>query len=307
MSLRLTLLNAGLRVLARPRLARLADPAEARREMARIARYYLARPRGVAIERRKADGTVPSRLHVTAPGVGRKVLLYFHGGGYVAGSPDTHLGLLAALARATGMVVIAPRYRLAPEHPFPAAQDDAFVAWQDLVAQGCEPGDIVLAGDSAGGGLALSLLARLCADGVPPAAVVTFSAWTDMTGSGPSCSENAERDPLLPAARLDELAGFALGGQDRRDPAASPLFAAYPGCPPVFFAVSQAEILRDDSLRLARRLEGEGAVVEVELHADCPHAWPIFTRRIPEADATIGRAADFVRRVMAPVAAQRPA
>lgn len=307
MSLRLTLLNAGLRTVARPRLSRLTDPVEARQDMARTARLFLARPCGVTVARDAADGAVPPLVRVTPPDAARSVLLYFHGGGYIAGSPDTHIGLLAALARITGFVVIAPRYRLAPENPFPAAQDDAAAVWLHLLTEGNAPNDIALAGDSAGGGLALSLLARLCADGTPPAAAVVFSPWTDMTGSGASCRTNARRDPFLPIDRLDELAGYALGGHDPRDPVASPLFADYPGCPPVFFAVSQSEVLRDDSLRLARRLEGEGARIEIDLHDRSPHAWPTFTGRIPEADTTIRRAADFLTRTMGQVDAQRPA
>lgn len=307
MSLRLTLLNAGLRVVARPRLARLSDPVEARRDMVRMARLFLARPSGVTVATDAAEGAVPPLVRVAPPGAAGKLLLYFHGGGYIAGSPDTHIGLLAALARAARITVVAPRYRLAPEHPFPAAQDDAIAAWRHLLAKGHRPKDIALAGDSAGGGLALSLLARLCAEEMPPAAAVVFSPWTDMTGSGPSCRENARRDPFLPVGRLVELAEYALGGHDPRDPLASPLFADYPGCPPVFFAVSEREILRDDSLRLARRLGAEGVQVAFDIHETSPHAWPTFTGRIPEADDTIRIAAAFLGRHLGLRVAQRPA
>lgn len=297
MSFRLTLLGVSLRTIARPYLARLSDPVSARQGIALMARLFLTGPRGVTVERVEADFPVPPFLRVTPPEAGPGVLIYFHGGGYIAGSPDTHIGLLAALARAAGTNVIAPRYRLAPENPFPAAQEDAFAVWTHLVRTGLPPDQIVLAGDSAGGGLALSLLSRLCAQKNPPAAVLTFSPWTDLTGSGPSCRENAGRDALLPVGRLHELAGYALDGHDPRDPRASPLFADYPDCPPVFFAASDSEILRDDSLRLARRLEGEGARVEVDLHEACLHAWPIFAGRLPEADDTIHRATKFLRKV----------
>ncbi|MGB3146634.1 MAG: alpha/beta hydrolase [Paracoccaceae bacterium] len=297
MSLRLRLLNAGLRALARPRLARLTDPAVARRDLSMTARLFLARPKGVTVDRVAADGPVPPHLLLTPPGAGPGILVYFHGGGYIAGSPETHIGLLAALARAAGVCVIAPQYRLAPEHPFPAAPEDAFALWSHLRQSGHRPEEIALGGDSAGGGLALLLLARLCAQATPPAAVLTFSPWTDLSGSGDSCRDNARRDPILPVGRLGELAGFALGELAADDPRVSPLFADYPGCPPLFFAVSGSEILRDDTLRLARRLAAEGAWVEVDIHPDCPHAWPMFAGRLPEADATVRRAGAFLRQV----------
>ncbi|MGB7322186.1 MAG: alpha/beta hydrolase [Albidovulum sp.] len=300
MSLRLSLINMGLRVFARRRLQHLTDPKAARAELERMARFSLARPRGVTIRSEPAAQAVPSLFWFTPPQAGPKVLLYFHGGGYIAGSPHSHRGLLAALARSSGVEVCVPRYRFAPEHPFPAAQDDALAAWRRLRVMGYAPGDIAVAGDSAGGGLALSLLSRLCVEGTPPAAAVVFSPWTDMTGSGASCRENAERDPLLPVGRLGELAGYALAGHDPSDPRASPLFAAYPDCPPVFFAVSDSEVLRDDSTRLFARLKAEGVTAEIHMSPDCPHAWPVFVHRLPEADATIRIAADFLIRHFGP-------
>ncbi|MDW4549459.1 alpha/beta hydrolase fold domain-containing protein [Defluviimonas sp. D31] len=123
-----------------------------------------------------------------------------------------------------------------------------------------------------------------------------FFPWTDLTGSGASCRSNAGRDPFLPVERLPELAGYALGGRDPRDPLASPLFAGFPASPPVFFAASETEVLLDDTMRLVRRLEAEGVATELQVSPDCPHAWPIFVGRVPEADATVARAAAFLVR-----------
>lgn len=307
MSLSLRILDTALRLAVRPRLARVGSPVSARREIAWMARLFLGRPRGVSIRQERGQGGGPAITRVIPPDAAPGMVLYFHGGGYVAGSPQTHAALLAALARATGREIRAPRYRLAPEHPFPAAWEDARAAWEGLRAQGCAPGSIALAGDSAGGGLALSLLADLCAEGTPPAAAAVFSPWTDLTGSGPSLRDNAGRDAFLPPARFGELVGYVLGGHDPADPRVSPLFARYPGCPPVFMAVSQAEILRDDALRLGRRLEAEGVPVSLDLQPACPHAWPIFAGRLAEADATIRRAAAFLRAHLGRAAAQRPA
>ncbi len=305
MSLRLTLLNVFLRRVARPRLIRTPYPETARRDFERMSRYLLAGARGVAVTHAPGLGQGPDFVWFTPPDAGEQTVIYFHGGGYIAGSPRTHRGLTASFARATGLRLCAPRYRLAPEHPFPAAWNDAHAAWTRLLATGLRPQDIVLAGDSAGGGLALSLLARLCAAGTPPAAAIVFSPWTDMAGSGDSYRRNAATDPLLPVERVAELAAYALGGHDPRDPVASPLFADFPNCPPVFFAVSDTEILQDDSAVLCARLRAEGATAVLHICPRCPHAWPIFTGRLPEADGTIRAAAAFLRRVWPSVGTAR--
>ncbi|WP_263337612.1 alpha/beta hydrolase [Albidovulum salinarum] len=288
-------MNAALVAVVKPQLRHMSNPLAARRGFERFARAFLARPSGVIVEREHPEEAPELFWH--RPAAGRpKVLIYFHGGGYIAGSPRTHHGLLASLAKVAGIAVCTPRYRLAPEHPFPAAQDDAYAAWRHLRQTGFAPRDIALAGDSAGGGLALSLVARLCAEHTPPAAVAVFSPRTDLTGSGASCRTNAGRDPFLPVERLAELAGHALAGHDPRDPLVSPLFAGFPASPPVFFAVSETEVLLDDTMRLARRLEAEGVETELQVSPDSPHAWPIFVGRIPEADATVAQAATFLAR-----------
>jgi epsilon-lactone hydrolase len=297
MSLRLTVLNLFFRGLAKPHLRRTTDPARAKRAFAIAARLFLARGRAVAVREMSA---APRIVRMEPPGGGNgKVILYFHGGGYLVGSPETHRGLAARLALETGCAVCLPAYRLVPAHPFPAAWDDADAAWDALMERGCRPQDVVLAGESAGAGLALSLCARLCARGTPPAGVVAFSPWTDMTGQSASLRTNATRDPLLPAEGFATLVGHVLAGHPADDPRASPLFADFPGCPPILFQVGETEILRDDTVTLATRLRGQGAEVTLKVWPHVPHAWQLMVGRLPEADAAVRQAGVFVRGVFA--------
>jgi epsilon-lactone hydrolase len=292
MSLRLTLLNLFFRGLAKPHLRRTTDPARARRAFALSARLFLARGRGVEV------GTTPRMVRFDpAGGSTGRIILYFHGGGYLVGSPETHRGVGARLAQEAGCSVCLPAYRLVPAHPYPAPWEDAEAAWGALMAQGVAPRDVVLAGESAGGGLALSLCATLCARGTPPAGVVALSPWTDLTGQSASLVSNAVRDPLMPVEGFDRLVGYVLAGHPADDPRASPIFADFPGCPPILFQVGETEILRDDTLTLATRLQGQGAEVTVEVWPEVPHGWQLLVGRLPEADRAVRDAGRFVRRV----------
>lgn len=290
MSLRLRLLTLALRATVKPQLRALRDPVRARQAFDLLARYFLAAPRDARLSPDPVTGGLradPSDRHGAAGAI-----LYLHGGGYIAGSPTGYRGLLARLAAATGLPVHAPGYRLAPEHPLPAALEDVRASWEALAAT-LRPGRIALMGDSAGGGLALSLLSDLCRAGTPPAALVGLSAWADLTGTGPSIHENAGADPLLPAERFSSQVAFALGGHPAEDPRVSPLFAAYPGCPPVLLLASTTEILRDDSTRLAARLQAQGAPVTLRLWPGVPHAWLVFGR-LPESAEALELVARFL-------------
>ncbi|MFC2970134.1 alpha/beta hydrolase [Acidimangrovimonas pyrenivorans] len=304
MSRRLTALNTLLRLIARPRLSHVRDPQEARRDFARTARlvfrappYSLWLPGAV---RGEAEGApeIPGLWISCGPVRQRHVILYLHGGGYTTGSPDTHRGMLARLSKLSGLRVFAPDYRLAPEHPAPAALEDAQAAWDGLVALGYEPERIVLAGDSAGGGLAFALLARLCAAGTPPALAIGLAPWVDLAGGGASLAENAGRDALLPAARFEDLVRLYAGTLPRNDVRLSPLYADFPDPPPVLLQVSESEILRDDTLRLEARLRDFGAEVTLQTWPDAPHVFQIFDGWVPEArDALEGAAAEIRRRL----------
>jgi monoterpene epsilon-lactone hydrolase len=290
-SLQARLVSLALRVAVRPMLARQSDPKAARRDFLRSARLFLADPPGM---RFRDDHVGVPGLWAEPDGPAAGVLLYVHGGAFVMGAPRTHRALAGRLAAEAGLRALLPDYRLAPEHPFPAALEDLVAAYRALTDRGEA---IALAGDSAGGGLALSLLAEVQARGLPqPAGLVAFSPVVDLTFSGPSFRENAARDAMLPADRAGFVRGLWLQGADPTDPRASPLFADWPAPPPpaLLFA-SDSELLRDDALRMAARLRDAGGQAEARIAADLPHAWPELQGWLPEAGATITEAAAFLR------------
>ncbi|MGY6547926.1 MAG: alpha/beta hydrolase [Roseinatronobacter sp.] len=240
-------------------------------------------------------------LWTSAPDMRRPIILYFHGGGYVMGSPQTHAALAAYLARKAALPCALPDFRLAPEHPFPAAFEDARAVWDALIARGVAPDRIALGGDSAGGGMALALLAHLCAQDLPrPACVFAFSPFTDLTYSGASILENAQSEILLPPERLERLRARVLGAADPADPRISPLFGRFPGAPPVLLQVARSEILRDDTRRMAAHLRAEGAQVTVQEWGNLPHVWQFFPGWLPEARRALTDAAQFIRAQLPP-------
>lgn len=228
-----------------------------------------------------------------------RTILYLHGGGYTVGSPRTHRDLLGRLGRAADAFMVAPDYRLAPEHPFPAALDDALIVYRALLDLGVPPGRLLVAGDSAGGGLALALLVAAREAGLPlPAGALLISPWTDLTLSGPSLDENAGLDPLVQrrgaAASVERYVGAA---GDPRQPLVSPLYAELGGLPPLFIQVGLAEALRDDALRLADRARAAGLTVELDPWPEMIHIWPFFAKLIPEGREAIERLAGFARAI----------
>lgn len=291
MSLRLKLLNAALRRFVKPQLARATQAEPERRRFERAARLFRATP-GVLLRERPLAGR--AAMFADPPGAATDAcILYLHGGAYAVGSHRTHARLGAALAARTGLTAVLPDYRLAPEHAFPAAPDDARAAWDALRAEGRKR--IVLMGESAGGGLAFALLQDLLAAGDPPAAVVAFSPWTDLTLGSESLARNRESDPLLPREPFELCVGLYLAGADPRDPRASPVFGRYEGAPPVLIQLSLSEMLEDDGHRLAAALTRDGVDVLVQSWDDTPHAWQMGHGFLPEAEAALDAAARFVR------------
>ena len=297
MSIRLRFLNAWLRIAAKPMVRRFREPVATRREMERMASWVVREPEGLCLLRTTLGGRPALSLRVGQTSIG-KVIFYFHGGGYIAGSPWMYRGVAARLAQLSGIEVLAVDYRLAPEAPFPAAIADAQAAFDGLIVAGYEPAQIVLAGDSAGGGLAFSLLGRLCRQGRAPAGVIAFSPWTDLTCSGGSLRTNARKDALLPVERIGDTVDLALQGHPASDPEVSPLFAAFPDAPPVLIQHSMTEILADDALRMADRLREFGASVTVQSWPDAPHVWQFFDGRVPEARAALEDAAKAARAML---------
>jgi epsilon-lactone hydrolase len=233
---------------------------------------------------------VPAEWVVAAGADSDRVLLYLHGGAYQIGSPATHRHMVALLSGAAGARVLSVDYRLAPEHPFPAALDDAVTAYRWLLATGTDRGVLALAGDSAGGGLALATLVALRDAGeAMPAAAVVLSPWTDLALTGESLRTRADADVLIKPGGMAETAEAYLAGQDPRHPYASPLYADLHGLPPLLIHVGDAEVILDDSTRLAARARDHGVDVTLEVWDEMPHVWHAFAGLLPEADQAIER------------------
>jgi acetyl esterase/lipase len=294
-SRRMRLARAILRRVVRPLNAAVQSPALLRAAMGFAA--ALSPGAGVAVAEGK--GGIRWFLPADAP-VDAPVILYLHGGAYIAGNPMHYRAMLGRLAAWSGCRVAAPVLRLAPEHPAPAAFDDAVAAHAAVVSGQGEPARVVLGGDSAGGGLALSLLAHLCAQNTRPVGLFAFSPWTDLALTGASLTLNADSDCLLPASRMAEVVALVRGGLPATDPRLSPLGAAFDAPPPCQFWVGSDEVLRDDSRRMADRLRAAGGRVDLSEVPDVFHAWPIGAGRLPEADETLRATADFVRGLFSP-------
>lgn len=225
------------------------------------------------------------------------VLLYLHGGGYAVGSLDTHRGLVARLAQAAGIAALQVEYRLAPEHPFPAALQDAVHAYEWLLAQGYPPSRITLAGDSAGGGLCMATQLALREMGKPlPAGTVLFSPWVDLSFSGASAQTHATSDPIVHVAEVAGWGQAYAGSYRLTHPMISPLFADLQGLPPVLIQASDSEALTDDARRLHAALQAAGVQSDLSLTPDMLHVWQLFWRYLPEAEQALLAAAAFVQR-----------
>ena len=225
-----------------------------------------------------------------------RVILYLHGGGYVIGSINTHRELASRLSQAARARVLIIDYRLAPEHPHPAAVEDAVSAYRWLLANGCDPSRIAIAGDSAGGGLTVATLVALRDAGLPlPAAGACLSPWVDLEGTGESMTSKAAEDPIVQADPLRRMAQMYLGGLEARTPLASPLYANLAGLPPLLVQVGTAETLLDDSTRLTERARAVGVDVTLEPWKDMIHVWHIFATMLPEGRQAIDRIGQFVQ------------
>ena len=226
-----------------------------------------------------------------------RVILYVHGGGYVIGSLATHRELVSRLARSSAARSLNVDYRLAPEHPFPAAVEDAMTAYRWLLAGGVSPANVVIAGDSAGGGLTLATLLALRDAGDPlPSGGVCLSPWTDLEGTGASAQPGGADDPLLELAGLQEMGRHYIGQGDPRHPHAAPLYADYTGLPPLLIQVGTREILLDDATRVAERAGAAGVEVELDAWDGLIHVWQLFGPTVPEAVDAVSKIGEFVRQ-----------
>jgi epsilon-lactone hydrolase len=251
-------------------------------------------PADAICERVKAGGV--NAEWIAAPGaMADRVILYLHGGGYVLGSINTHRAMISRIARASNARALAIDYRLAPEHPFPGAVEDSTAAYRWLLAQGCKPGRIVIAGDSAGGGLTLAALLAIRDAGLPmPAGAVPISPWTDLEGTGESVRTRAARDVMVTQDNLASSAKQYYGKHDPKNPLISPVHADFRGLPPMLIHVGDAEILLDDATRVAARAKAAGVHVELEVWDEMPHVWHVFAKILPEGQQAIDKIGRFV-------------
>ncbi|KAB2379956.1 alpha/beta hydrolase [Actinomadura montaniterrae] len=227
---------------------------------------------------------------------GAGTILYFHGGAWVFGSPETALSLTGHLVAKTGFQAYSVDYRLAPEHPFPAAIEDTLSAYRALLDGGADPSSIAFAGDSAGGGLTVTTCLAARAAGLPlPAAIVAFSPGLDATRTGESMETRADADPIFTREAVERTGALYLAGADPRQPLLSPAVCAdLTGFPPMLIQVGTNEILLDDSTRLAARARAAGVDVVLDVTADVPHVFQSFAGVLDEADEALERAALFL-------------
>ena len=252
-------------------------------------------PSDVKVERVNAPVAPAEWLRPPSAEPGR-VVLYLHGGGYVIGSPRSHRHLAAAIAGAAGASALLLDYRLAPEHPFPAAVEDATAAYRWLLDQAIAPERIVIAGDSAGGGLTVATLLALREARVPlPAAGVCISPWVDLTCSGASYVTKADADPIVERSGVEEMARAYLGATPPRTPLASPLFADLRGLPPLLIHVGTDEVLLDDAVQLAERAKAAGVDATLEVYDRMIHVWHWFLPMLDEAQTAVEAIGRFVR------------
>lgn len=253
------------------------------------------RPEGLEVTRAQLAG-LPAEWLSTPGCSGEQTLLYLHGGGYVMGSCDSHRALAANVARACGVRAVLPEYRLAPEHPFPAALEDALAAYRALLAEGRAPESIVVVGDSAGGGLTLSLLCAIRDASIPlPRAAVVLSPFTDLTCSGESFQSRAALDPWLSPSLFEPHVRRYAGETDRKDPRISPLFADLRGLPPILVQVGDHEVLLSDSVRYVARAREAGVDATLEVWPELWHVFQLFAPGLPEANDALEQIGAFVR------------
>jgi len=250
----------------------------------------------IRVEKTAIDG-IPAEWVTPPNAAAGRVLYYLHGGAYCAGSCNSHRHLVAQLARACAARALVIEYRLAPEHRFPAALEDAVAAYKWLLSYGVAPENIVIAGDSAGGGLAVATLIALRDEGVAlPQAAVLLSPWTDLEGTGDSVKTRAAYDPWLNPDGIVATAGLYIGNLDPRHPLVSPIYADLHGLPPVLVHVGHDEILLDDSTRLVDRLRSAGVEADLKIWEGMWHVFHAFAPEVPEAASAIEEIGAYVKQ-----------
>jgi|SRR5579872_1717487 len=273
------------------------SPAEWRQQQMKAAEKDVL-PAGVQVRRATVAG-LACEWHRPGELESNRTILFLHGGGFVLGDYVTHRNFASRVALATGARTLVPNYRLAPEDPFPAGVQDAVAAYDALLGEGVSPSRLVVMGDSAGGGLAASLLLSLRDSGRPlPALGVVISPWTDLTLSGESYRTRVDLDPIDREQLLRRMAAMYVPKGDPATPLASPLFGDLRGLPPLFIQAGDHEVLLDDSVKFAESARAAGVDVEIEVWPEMWHGWYMAAPALPEANEVITRIGAYVRRRM---------
>ncbi len=251
---------------------------------------------GVSVERTRFAGLDAEWLRPPGSDAGQKLMLYLHGGAYVLGSCDSHRHLVSHIAREAGLPALLPEYRLAPEHRFPAAVEDATRCYEALLGEGYAPSDIVIAGDSAGGGLTMATLLNLKEQGLPqPALGCLLSPWLDLAADGESHTTRKDEDPWFNPEDFPHVTQYYCDDEQLRLPLVSPVYADVSGLCPVYIQVGDHEILLSDSERLAKNIKEAGGEVELEVWPDMWHVFQAFVLVMPESRAAVQKLAGKIR------------
>ena len=292
-SLRARFVNRLLRTTTKPMWRPGLDIVQVRSHTEKMEARFVRKPPAIPTEKAYAGG-VPATWFGPPERAQTGTLLYLHGGAWCLHLPKIYARFAAILSDLTGMRVLLPEYRLAPEHPFPAGLDDCLAVYRWMLEQGYRQKPLALAGDSAGGSLSLVTLMRARDALLPlPDCAVLLSPSTDLTISAPSARYNAQLDPMFSPAAQDLLPDVYCPGQDRRNPLLSPLFGNWHGLPPLLFHAGSTEMLLDDSVRAHDRATQAGVLAEIEVYVGLPHVWHMITW-LPEAKLATRQAADFI-------------
>ena len=296
-SLRARAVRLGLRLFVKRRYRR--EPIEVVRQRFKRMELLVPRPPLGTKTRNFSLNGLPARTVTVREARPGTEVLFLHGGAYSVGSFRNYGHFTWRLGKAARARVLALDYRMAPEHPYPAALNDALASYCWLLDQGARPDRILLTGDSAGGGLTLALLLKLRDEGVPlPAGAVALSPWTDLATTGASLHTKADTDPMLVASEIPHHAAMYLGGADPRDPYASPLYGDPRGLPPTLIQAGGDEVLLDDGVRMAEKMQAAGCDVELQVWPRMPHVFQLLATVMPEAQAAVAEIARFARRVL---------
>ena len=290
MSMRASLISFFLRRPVKKTMSNFVDPISLRARFSSSPKKLSSKIKTERLDVGAVPGSWLSKQNADAS----KVVLYLHGGGYVFGGYGSHCEIASEMAGLIGGRALLLEYRLAPEHPFPAAFEDTLASYRWLLDEGYKPEDIFVAGDSAGGGLSVALLLALKKVGLPlPKAVCLFSPWVDLTCASASIESNALSDCMLSPGALDRFKSHYLGGADPHDERASPIFGDLSGLPPTYVAVGSKEILLDDSRQLVKKIRSTGGSAELSIWRNMPHVFPILSSVIPEGRLVLKEFASF--------------